>query len=279
MRLRGGKKIEIARRAKDKASTARDLGLSRSSLYYSPKMEDKDQELINEINKTHRDNPAYGQKRMALELRVNHKRTERVMKEHGLTPPRRKARGFYTTKSTYDHSYTNLIKEIDMGVITPHYIWVSDLSYIKYQGQFYYLSTIEDVATRRIIGTQIGKHHDSELVMATIRQAMAATSTHPTYFHTDQGKEFMAQGVTEYLEQQGVTISVSDPGSPWQNGYKESFFGRFKEEFGDFDRFDSPGELIEEIYSQVYYYNHKRIHTSLKMSPVAYTQKLLQKVS
>ena len=82
----------------------------------------------------------------------------------------------------------------------------------------------------------------------------------------------MAEIVTSYVEKQGIKISVSDKGSPWQNGYKESFFGRFKDENGDLNRFNSLGELVEEIYSYIYYYNNLRIHTSLKMPPVQFKQ-------
>jgi len=77
----------------------------------------------------------------------------------------------------------------------------------------------------------------------------------------------MARIVTNYPENYGVKVSVSDKGSPRQNGYKESFFGRFKEENGDLNRFESLGELIEEIYSYINYYNNYRIHTALKMTP------------
>lgn len=63
---------------------------------------------------------------------------------------------------------------------------------------------------------------------------------------------------------------MSDVASPWQNGYCESFFGRFKEEFGDMNRFASIGELIEALYHHIHYYNHERIHTALKMPPAVY---------
>lgn len=69
-----------------------------------------------------------------------------------------------------------------------------------------------------------------------------------------------------------MNFSVSAKASLWQNGYKESFFGHFKDEFGEIGRFDTAGELIEEIYSKIKYYNYKRIHHSLKMSPVKYAQ-------
>ncbi len=84
----------------------------------------------------------------------------------------------------------------------------------------------------------------------------------------------MAKLVTDYLESLGTQISVSDKASPWQNGYQESFFGRFKEEAGDFNRFETVGELIEEIYGQINYYNFDRIHTALKM-PLAVYAKLV----
>jgi len=53
----------------------------------------------------------------------------------------------------------------------------------------------------------------------------------------------------------------------WENGYQESWYGKFKGEFGDFNRFETTGELAEEIYHQIYYYNHSRIHRSLKTNP------------
>ena len=75
------------------------------------------------------------------------------------------------------------------------------------------------------------------------------------------------------MEGLGVTISVSDKASPWQNGYQESFFGRFKEEFGDINRFETIGELLEAVYQYIHYYNTKRIHTSLKMAPAMFAEK------
>lgn len=191
------------------------------------------------------------------------------MQLFGIKAPRRKKKHFCTV-STYNHDYINLIKEIPEISFVPHLIWVCDVSYFKFQGQFWYLATIEDLATRQILSSRVGKFHDSALIIAVIKQAILVTGHIPIYFHTDQGTEFMAKVVTEYLELKGVKISVSAKASPWQNGYKESFFGHFKDEFGEIERFDTAGELIEEIYVQIHYYNFQRIHRSLKMSPINY---------
>ena len=188
------------------------------------------------------------------------------MNKFGIKPPRRKAKKYYTTVSTNHHTYTNLIQ--DLEITQPHQVWSSDLSYIKFKGQFWYLATIEDVCTRQVMAVRVGKYHNSEWVLTTIKQAIKLNI--PQIFHSDQGTEFMARACTDYLEKLGVKISVSDVGAPWQNGHQESFFGRFKEEFGDVNRFSHIGELIEEIYSQVYYYNFKRRHTAFKIPPVEF---------
>ncbi|NJL56822.1 transposase [bacterium] len=82
----------------------------------------------------------------------------------------------------------------------------------------------------------------------------------------------MAQLCTDYLEQPGVQISVSAVASPWQNGYCASFFGRFKHEIGDLNRFDTPGQMIEAIYAHIHNYNTQRLHTALKMTPLQWAQ-------
>jgi transposase InsO family protein len=188
------------------------------------------------------------------------------MAKFTLRPPRRRVKR-YATRSTPHHSYHNLLK--DVTVTHPHQVWCSDLSRIAYRGTVWYLATIEDLATRQIMAQRIGKHHDSYLVVATMKQAFATGLT-PHIFHSDQGTEFMAQRCTDYLEARGVQISVSDTAAPWQNGYVESFYGRFKQEFGDVNRFDTPGKMLEAIYQHIHYYNHDRIHTALKMPPALY---------
>ena len=189
------------------------------------------------------------------------------MAKFNLRPPRRRTKR-YKTVSTPHHTYHNQIAELD-AITQPHQVWCSDLSRIEYQKTVWYLATIEDVATRQIIARKIGKHHNSQLVLSLLQQAFRA-GVQPEIFHSDQGTEFMAQRCTDDLEQRGIQISVSDVASPWQNGYCESFFGRFKEEFGDPNRFEVPGAFIEAIYHHIHYYNHERIHTALKMPPAAY---------
>lgn len=249
---------------------AEALQINRKNIYRKLKMPVKDERLKQEIEDVHRQHPAYGHYRVALELCINHKRAQRVMAKYNLRPPRRRTKS-YCTRSTPHHSYTNLLKD-QLPVIQANQVWCSDLSRLVYRGTIWYLATIEDVATRQVIAKQLGKRHDSHLVMLTLKQAFS-TGQKPQIFHSDQGTEFMAKRCTDYLEQEGVKISVSDTAAPWQNGYIESFYGRLKHEIGDLDRFDTSGEMIEAVYWHIHYYNHHRIHTVLKMPPAVYALK------
>lgn len=239
-------------------------------------MDAKDKKLVGQIKETHKSNPAYGYVRVALHLGINKKRSQRVMAKYNIRPPRRKVKRFSLTKSVPHTSYTNILK--DKKANAPYQILCSDLTYIKFQAMFVYLGTVQDIFTRQILAVNISDKHDSMLALSIVQEALDKTNGYTEIFHSDQGNEYMAGIVTDYIESKGVKVSVSDKASPWQNGYKESFFSRFKDENGDLSRFETLGELAEEVYSFVDYYNTTRIHTRLKMSPIQFKLNFVESV-
>ena len=263
----GKKRAELVKKYPCKAVIARAVGISVYHVHRQSTIDGKDAHLKTVIEKAWEKHPAYGHIRLGLHLSINHKRISRVMKKFEMKPPRRKTHHF-CTQSTSHHTYVNRIK--NWKPTKPNELWCSDVSFIKFQGRFWYVATIEDIVTRQVLAVQVGKYHNSQLVLTTIKQALIKAGVAPKVFHTDQGTEFMARLCTQYLEDLGTHISASDKGSPWQNGFQESFFGKFKDEFGDFNRFETISALIEEIYSQVRYYNEDRIHRVLKMPPATY---------
>lgn len=247
------------------------LGVNRKNIYYASVQDEKDTQLKQVIENVWTKHPSYGHKRLGMHLKINHKRVLRVMNKYGIKPPRRKKQ-YYCTRSVPHRKYANLIKNFTPS--KPHALWCSDVSFLKYQGKFWYLITIVDVLTRQVVAADIGKYHTSALVLSCIKQAITNTQQTPYIFHSDQGTEFMAKKCTDYLKSCNIKVSASDKASPWQNGYQESFFGRFKDEFGDINRFETIGELIEEIYHHIHYYNTQRIHTALKMPPSTFATSL-----
>lgn len=271
----------------NKKLLSQSLGIDRKIIYYHHLLDEKDLQVKQKISQLHVVHPAYGHKRLAIALGYSSKRVLRVMHKFGIKPPRRRTKGHYLTKSSSNHSYTNLIKGLVPSI--PNQILASDLTYLDYQGKFVYLATIVDTFTREIIGAEISQRHDSHLALTTIKSVIGNIKIKTQnnnqdrlskpIFHSDQGSEFMAQTVTNFLEKNNIRVSVSDKASPWQNPYQESLFDKFKNEIGDINRFETLGELVAEIYSYIHYYNHLRIHTYLKMPPVLFKQKYLETVS
>lgn len=250
----------------NKSALARELGVSRSSLYYTPRQPDKDEALRREIEKVMLQHPGYGSPRVAIALGINEKRAARVMKKFGLRPARRSR----NPCKPLDRNRESLNYPCILSVfspIAPDVVWASDFTFISYRGVFVYLCTVIDVFTGEVLGFNISRTHDAEFVLLAIKRAIARTNTVPEWFHSDQGSEYVSSKVRSFLISKGVSISLNPKSAPWCNGSQESFFGRFKVEFGCFERFDTYAELLEELYQQLYYFTFERIKTKLKMPP------------
>lgn len=249
------------------------MKISVSNLHYQSKRELKDLEVKKQIKDTFKTHPAYGHRRLAIELKMNKKKIRRVMKKFGLKPPRLWYQKKYLTKQNkkYQDQFENLIKDLKKPLIND--VWSGDLTYLKFKERFFYLSAIQDFVSNEILAFNLSDKHDSWLTLKTIQEAVYRYGINPNIFHFDRGRENLARNCLEYLKSLGIKISVSDPGSPWQN-HTESFFSRFKTETGDLNRFEDLGELTEYVYQFINYYNKERIVTRLKTSPVKYRQSL-----
>lgn len=253
-----------------KTEVARKLGISRSMLYYRHKRPLIDEEIKHQIEAVLTEHKAYGHKRIAPELRLNKKRILRVMKKFNIKPyrPHGKKPNKKEDESKAPENEINVYKLL--CPICPNVVWVSDFTYIKFQGRFIYVATIMDMYTREIIGIAISRFHNQNLVMEAFMDAEKKTGTHPQYLHSDQGSEYTSNEYKTYVKNKQIIISFADKASPWQNGFQESFYGKFKVDLGHMEQFQSLGELIEAIYQTIHYYNNRRRHTSLNTNPVQF---------
>jgi transposase InsO family protein len=211
--------------------------------------------------------PAYGHRRVALELSLGKKRIRRVMKQYGIKPYKRQGRWRKRRdEQRAPQPYQNCIKgscPIQAGTVL-----VGDFTHLRYQSKFLYLATYMDLCTREIVGWYVSARHTKEIVLEALLDAIKTLGHTPKTVHTDQGSEYCSKEYTDFLTSLNITISMSKKASPWENGYQESFYNNFKTDLGlEFDRFNTMGELIEGIHQTIRYYNKQRIHTSLKMSP------------
>jgi len=147
--------------------------------------------------------------------------------------------------------------------------WVVDFTYLWFAARFIYLALVEDLFTRQIVGfaCQAGYCRLAGCLGQIIRAG-----------HCPQrpGQRIPQQGTHGAFGNSGIKPSMSEKASPWQNGYKESFYSEFKLELGDPNAYQSLGELTEAISHQIHCYNYRRIHTALKCPPAVFAQRATQ---
>lgn len=215
----------------------------------------------------------YGYRRIAIHLKLNKKPVQRVMRLFGIKAYRRRGRKRRPKAKSCVLHYPNLLREIVPSY--PGQVWVSDFTYLPWRGGFVYLATVMDVFTREIVGWSVMTRHS---VLLTLQALFVGLLHHPrpVIFHSDNGREYEAHVFVDALTTVGTQISRITPGCPWENGYQEGFYARFKTSLGDTNRFKTLGELVSVIYQELHRYNRTRIHSALLMSPVQFRQQYVQ---
>lgn len=136
--------------------------------------------------------------------------------------------------------------------------------------KFIYLATVIDVYSRQVVGYAVSLNHDTNLIKQALITALMGIEKPehiPLFLHSDQGSEYRSKEYSNLVEQNGIQISYSHKGSPWQNGHQESFYRGFKEDMGNTKDISDKGQICAMIIDQINYYNNNRIHTRLKTAP------------
>src|SRR6202035_3802567 len=140
-----------------------------------------------------------------------------LLDEHRLLIRRRKRKVFTTDSKHWMRKYCNLIKEL---VITrPEQLWVSDMTFIRVQNQWGYLSLITDAYSRKIMGFGFR----SDLLALGCSQALQMAldnrsyGQHPLIHHSDRGCQYCSKEYVELLQSQNIAISMTERGDPYEN--------------------------------------------------------------
>lgn len=254
------------------------LKLSRSNFYSQiskEKQEDLDKYLRKEIEGIALEFPFYGYRRVHRELRrrdlfVNHKKVLRLMKEDNLICRRKKTFKPVTTDSNHNYNiYPNLIKDIEVTGLNQ--VWVSDITYIRLLNGFVYLAAIIDIFSRKCIGWALGRDIDAMLAIEALNMAIAnrkrlgiAILIH----HSDRGVQYASDDYVQILEKNGIRISMSASGNPYDNAFAESFNKTIKVEevyMNEYETYEDAYKNIRRFIEAVY--NKKRLHSSIGYVP------------
>jgi len=208
----------------------------------------------------------YGYRRITALLgregwRVNHKRVERIWRREGLKVPKRqpkRGRLWLNDGSCVRHR--------------PRYrdhVWSYDFVHTRTRdGRAVRLLTLMDEYTRECLSIDVARGLKSDDVLERLTVLFSSRGV-PDYIRSDNGPEFTSKVVREWLRNVGVKTLYIEPGSPWENGYIESFNGKLRDELLDREIFDTLWEAKVLIERWRIEYNTRRPHSSLGYRPPA----------
>jgi transposase InsO family protein len=208
----------------------------------------------------------YGYRRITAMLRregwkINHKRVERIWRSEGLKVPRKQPKRGRLWLN--DGSCVRLRPEYR------NHVWSYDfMSDRTTDGRPLRLLTVMDEHTRKSLSIDVERRLTSDDVTYRLTELFKEEGV-PEYLRSDNGPEFTADTVREWLSRLGVKTLYIEPGSPWENGYIESFNGKLRDELLGREIFDTLLEakvLIERWRKD---YNHVRPHSALGYRPPA----------
>jgi putative transposase len=230
--------------------------MSRSSYRYQSKRAD-DVELIERIREIRDKKPRWGYKRVHAKLRsegfaVNHKRIERVWREYGFTLPARRKRKKVRTGET-----------VPVSAARPNHVWTYDFMFdATHQGRRMKVLTVIDEFTREALAVVPARSLTSSSVKGVLAKLFADRGT-PERIRSDNGPEFIAFELTEWLEREGATTHHIEPGKPWQNSFAESFNNRVRDECLNMHEFWSIEHARVVLESWRIEFNTEHPHSSL----------------
>jgi putative transposase len=240
----------------------------RMTQRYKTKQPDKDKALTAEINKLARKHKRYGYRMITAKLRqdgwmVNHKRIQRIWQKEGLQVPYR--RKFKKAKGTSDSSCA--VKKAEY----PNHVWTYDfMSDQTEDGRKLKLLTVLDEFTRESPAIEVGRSIRAGEVIAVLEYLFMVRGA-PQFIRSDNGPEFIADKVKKWLKQKQVGTLYIEPGSPWENGYIESFNGKLRDEILDREVFYSVKEAKVIVEDWRLEYNNHRPHSGLGyVTPAAF---------
>lgn len=237
------------------------LGQPRSSQRYEAIRPTLDVDLVRRLHELSAEHPRFGYRRITALLgregwRVNRKRVQRLWREEGLKVPQQAIKrrrlgeagnGCHRRVATVAHE----VRALD---------FVMDATD---DGRRLKILTVIDEASRYALSVNVTRSLTAQGVMRELERLMTIHGP-PDFIRSDNGSEFIADAARTFLAASGVQTLFIEPGSPWQNGFNESFNARLRDELLNLELFTTLHEAEVLIENWRKYYNHERPHGALE---------------
>ena len=242
------------------------IEISRSGYRYEPVSKEADAALAAKLREIADENGVAGYRTAWAYLRragmkVNHKRVYRIWKEEGLGLPRKKKR------------VRNKGSSVPLQATHPNHVWTYDFVHDRtVNGQPLRILTVEDEYTREGLKVAVERNMSASRVKEVLEDLFVKRGV-PAYIRSDNGPEFIARVLTEWLDNRNVKPHHIEPESPWQNAYGESFNATMRRECLNQELFHSLMDAKVKTERWRRWYNEARPHSALGyLTPVEFRE-------
>ena len=238
------------------------LGISYSSLFYQPVLpSSRELTIKRRIDEVYTAHPFYGSRKITAVLRpeimVSRPTVQAYMREMGifaLVP------GPNTSQPAPQHQiYPYLLRQVSAE--HPNHIWGIDITYIRLQHGWLYLTAVLDWYSRYIVSWSLSQTLEMEFVLAAVDDALLQTA--PEIWNSDQGSHFTSPRYLERLQNANVSISMDGRGRALDNIFTERLWRTVKYEEVYLNEYDSPKEAYHQLATYFNFYNFERPHQAL----------------
>jgi len=252
-----------------KRCACRLVNISRSVADYASKRADEEKELTQRIKELAHQHRRYGYRRVTSLLqkegrRVNHKRVYRLWKIEGLSLKKRKSK----------RKKVASIKGEMKRAAYPNHVWTYDfIDDVTERGNQIRILNVVDEFSREYLAVRVGRSITSDEVIEVLEYLSLKRGVAEN-IRSDNGPEFVAHAVKEWLSKHAVRSIFINPGSPWENSYIESFHGKLRDECLNQEIFSSVAQAGIVLENWREEYNNYRPHSSLGgLSPAEYVHR------
>jgi putative transposase len=240
------------------------LGINRTSVYYQPK-EPSEQEIRakHRIDELHTEHPTWGSRQISKQLKaggipIGRHKTRRYMAEMGI---RVIYPGPNLSKTAKNHkNYPYLLKYFE--ATRPNEAWSIDITYIRLNRSYVYLTAIIDWYSRCIVGWELDDTLSTGAVIRALRKAFAVAT--PKILNSDQGSQFTSKEYLNFVESHwDVRISMDGVGRWADNIPIERWFRTLKYDEVYLKQYETIREAHQEIGNYIYEYNFVRLHSAI----------------
>jgi putative transposase len=241
------------------------LGISRSSLYYQPKISDTDIRIMNLIDMIYTDNPTYGKRTIAriisrdYGIAVGKKHVRALMIKMGLTAIYPKPKKGLSNRDSQHKVYPYLLRNLVIN--RPNQVWSIDITYIRLEHGFCYLVAIIDWYSRYVIDWELSNTLDIDFCLRVLERAYEKAL--PDIFNSDQGSHFTSPKFTGISIDRGVKISMDGKGRCLDNIIIERLWRTVKQQDIYIRHYESVSECRTGLFKFFNTYNYYRPHQSL----------------